>query len=187
MSERAPQHHEQHEQEKAPYGEHHPKPEQSASVQHESTPNKQETIDHLLKKIEKEARSTHELAKAPEITSSHEHAAPGHVGTHLKSHGHGSRHTLRSVQKELKGPERAFSKFIHNEAVDNISAVAGATVARPTGLLLGGVFSVIASIAVLVICRFYGYEYNYTIGLLSFVGGFFFGNVVELLARLIRR
>lgn len=177
MSERAP-HYEGKNYDPNPYGERPKAPEQDYK-KHEAEPAASETIEHILKKIEREAHSGKEvLAKQEQHDRRHENTS--HLaGSHLKSHA--ARQTINSVQKQLSPPERTFSKFVHNPAVESISEAAGKTVARPTGLLWGGIFSVIGSLAVIIITRFYGYEYNYVIGLACFAGGFFIGLIIELL------
>jgi hypothetical protein len=90
---------------------------------------------------------------------------------------------MKRVQKQLPPTQRTLSKIIHNPAVDAVSTVAGETVARPSGLLSGALFSIIANLLIIGICRYYGYEYNYLIGLLGFVGGFVVGLFVELVYR----
>ena len=55
------------------------------------------------------------------------------------------------------------------------------------GLLWGGSFSLIASLAVLWVARFYGYEYNFLIGAGAFIIGFFLGLLIESLVYILRR
>ena len=45
----------------------------------------------------------------------------------------------------------------------------------------------IGSLGVLYVCKHYGYEYNFMIGMACFVGGFFLGLIFELLYRMFRR
>ena len=87
--------------------------------------------------------------------------------------------TLRNVQKELNPYERLFSKFLHNTVVEQLSEASAKTLARPLGLLFGGTASFVISLAVLLLCRYFGYEYNYLIGLLSFPVGFAIGIAIE--------
>ncbi len=90
------------------------------------------------------------------------------------------------ARKQLKPVDRAMSKVVHNPTVETVSAVGGATVARPSGLLYGALFSFIASVGFFYVSKKYGYEYNAFIGIAAFIGGFFFGLVVELFVRGIR-
>lgn len=182
MSEFLSPRHEKHE-DPAPYGERKVQAEHAPkSPEHER--NTQE-IDQIIKKIE------HHAKPSAEINKQHVEAKPDHedhirlASAHIKSHS--AKQAIQRVQKQLSPPERQFSRIVHNKTVDTISEVAGNTVARPSGLLLGGIFSLLGSIAVIVICRFYGYEYNYLIGSICFIGGFFLGLLFELLLRGKRR
>src|SRR5690606_36501416 len=97
------------------------------------------------------------------------------------------RRTLKRVQSKLPAPARAFSKVIHNPAVEAASELAGKTVARPSGVLAGGVAAFLGSSLFLWVARHYGYEYNYVLFALCFVGGFFVGLLVEFGLRLANR
>ena len=92
--------------------------------------------------------------------------------------------TLDKVRKQLNTPERQFSKLLHNKIVEIISDIIGTTFARPSGLLFGGIFSLAGSLALLIICRFYGYEYSYSLGLACLAGGFIAGLLIEIIYRL---
>lgn len=95
--------------------------------------------------------------------------------------------TLNKIQKKLPAYERQFSKFIHSPIVEKVSQAGGSTIARPNGLLFAGIFSFMASLVVLTICRYYGYEYNYLIGLASLGLGFVAGLFLEAITKLVKR
>ncbi|HYF97062.1 MAG TPA: hypothetical protein VD947_03420, partial [Patescibacteria group bacterium] len=61
------------------------------------------------------------------------------------------------------------------------------TIARPSGLLIGGLSAFVISLVVLAFCRYYGYEYNYLIGILSFPVGFFMGILGEGVIKTLKR
>lgn len=150
----------------------------------ESAQEKSGEIDRILKKIEREAVSRAELTKQRgEKTGDQDSDAHSHHQLSQETFNQ----TIRRVQKKLPAPERFLSKFIHNSKVETVSDVIGGSIARPSGLLWGGLFSAIASLSVLILCRYYGFEYNFSIGLISFGGGFCLGLLVESLSRLLRR
>ncbi len=95
--------------------------------------------------------------------------------------------TLQSIRKDLSAPEKALSKIVHNPVVDAVSSVAEKTVARPSGLLFGGIFACLGSSTFLYIAKHYGYEYNLLLFALFFVGGFGLGLVLELVFRLFKK
>lgn len=154
------------------------KPEIHNSYEEDSSSKKQENIKSIVQKIEQAAKSSKEIKLDQKP---HEQTPVAHHSAESPYKDHSSAQTLRTVQKQLKGPERQFSKLIHNQKVELASDVTGATVARPSGLLLGGILSLLSSITVLIICRYYGYQYNYVIGLAAFGGGFLLGIVIEFL------
>lgn len=144
--------------------------------------NTKDSIDKILKKIEHEAESSDsirsEATQKESNSDSHSHLP---VNSSLKKHARNQ--TLRKVQRKLPASQRSFSKVIHQPAVEQLSDVAGATIARPSGVLAGGFFSLVISVLALGICRYYGYEYNFSIGLMAFAGGFVLGLFIELLLR----
>lgn len=95
--------------------------------------------------------------------------------------------SMTRVRKQLSTPSRAFSKVIHQPAVDAVSRVGGKTVARPSGLLMGGIFAFIGSSFFLIMAKHYGFRYNYLMFVLFFAGGFAVGLVVEMLLFVFRR
>ncbi len=105
--------------------------------------------------------------------------------TGLKSHA--LNQSLKRVRKQLPARDRAFSKVIHQPAVEAVSNVAESTVARPSGLLFAGLFSLLSSLAVLYICRHYGYEYNFLVGLAALGGGFIVGLVLEVFYKFFKK
>lgn len=83
--------------------------------------------------------------------------------------------TMKSVRTHLSAPERTFSKFVHNKAVEKTSDVVGATVARPNAILAGSISAFILTGAVYIIARTFGYPLSgfETIG--AFMIGFVLG------------
>lgn len=64
---------------------------------------------------------------------------------------------MQAVQAEMSAPQRAFSKVIHNKAVEKTSEVLGATVARPNAILSGAVVAFFLVLAVYLISKHLGY------------------------------
>jgi len=95
--------------------------------------------------------------------------------------------TLTSVRRHLSAPEKQLSKFIHAPVVEKISDFGGKTVARPSGILLGGIFSFVGSLGVYLLARHLGGELRYSIFAATFIAGYLLGLVVELIWRLVAR
>jgi hypothetical protein len=64
---------------------------------------------------------------------------------------------IKDVQAELPPAERAFSKVLHNPAVERTSEFVGATIARPNAILAGAVAAFILVLAVYLIAKTLGY------------------------------
>lgn len=143
----------------------------------------QESKEVLRERVEKAAKDNEKVKSDRRETPARETAV--HTSTKLKNHE--LNQTIRRTQKKLPARERAFSKVIHQPAVEAASDIGGATVARPSGLLFGGLFSVISSLAFLYISKHYGYEYNFLIGIVFFIGGFALGIFAEGLFKLVKR
>lgn len=94
--------------------------------------------------------------------------------------------TLSHVRNRLSKPEKKFSKTIHQPVVEKSSEIIGSTIARPSGILFGGLFSFIGSLAGYLIARQLGGELPYSIFALLFVGGFAIGLIIELIIYLFK-
>jgi hypothetical protein len=184
MSERLNQHHEDaHEIGKQDFDKYERKLERNIESKAENARHEhKESIDKILKTIEREAKKSGETGierKTPETSRGNAHA--GTVTADLRNQALKS--NLKKVQKELSSSEKRFSRMVHNPSVEMISEAASKTIARPSGLLFGGIFALVSNVVVLFVIRYYGYEYNYLIGAGSFIVGFFFGLVIEFIYR----
>jgi hypothetical protein len=95
--------------------------------------------------------------------------------------------SLRKVQSQLNPVERNFSRIIHQPVIDKASELAGKTIARPQGILFGGIFACLGSVLFLYFTKHYGFSYNYLVFLLLFVGGYAFGLVVDMIRLAFKR
>lgn len=174
------------------------------SNEHESKPevNADSEVTHLKqleseKKIEAldlgEARAAIKEAEPAAKETANKHAEvekdnSGDVRWWSKELGHQTfDRTLSSVRRQLSAPERQLSKFIHKPVVEKISDFGGKTIARPSGILLGGIFSFIGSLGVYLIARHLGGELRYSIFAATFIGGYALGLIIELIWRLVNR
>jgi hypothetical protein len=89
-------------------------------------------------------------------------------------------------RKQMSKPSRALSKVIHQPVVDAISRASENTIARPSGLLVGGAVALIGSSILLYTAKHYGFRYNFLAFALLFVGGFVLGLALELVYRLFK-
>lgn len=151
------------------------------NAKHEHADN----IESIRSKVEAASKSKQEGLKKNKEREKSEKDQPTLVNKELKALAY--KRTLHRMQRKLPAPSRAFSKVIHNPVVETVSDVTGKTVARPSGVLAGGIFAFLGSSLFLYITKHYGYEYNYLLFALFFVGGFFVGLLVELGLRLSNR
>lgn len=147
----------------------------------------QEDIKNIREKIGETSKTSEEISKQQNNKDEAPKASYKHVQVGSQLHSQALSQNLKKVQKHLPGYQRQFSKFIHKPVVEKLSEGAGATVARPSGLLFAGIFSFIASLVVLSICRYFGYEYNYLVGLASLGGGFVVGLGLEAISKLVKK
>ncbi len=89
-------------------------------------------------------------------------------------------HELKQIQRKLKTTDRSLSKVIHQPVVRAISETSGKTVARPSGLLGGGLVAFLGTSVYLFMARHIGLDYNYSVFLVLFFGGFAIGLGLEL-------
>jgi hypothetical protein len=61
-----------------------------------------------------------------------------------------------------------------------VSGATGQTLARPSGLLGGGICALLGSLIYLYLAKHIGFNYNYLLFVLFFGGGFIIGLVIEL-------
>lgn len=141
--------------------------------------NNQEKLEDARQEAKAEARSRDELLDQRDAKEKDEPQAI--VNSELK--GMAYQRTLNRVRKDLSAPERAFSKVIHNKTIESVSEVASKTVARPSGILAGGIVAFLGSSTFLWLTKHYGYEYNFLLLMMFFVAGFALGLLIELFIR----
>lgn len=179
MSEKLPLHEAKHES--AEQGEHHAA--QKQEVNHAALENEQ-------KKQLETSRQTAEHHAAPSRLLAVEKDEP-HAGHHIAMHQalkrDGYKNILAQTQAHLHGPAKQFSKVIHQKNIETLSNISGQTIARPSGLLGGGLGALAGSITLLYYSKYYGFEYNYAFFFITFAFGFALGLLTEFILRLIKR
>ncbi len=94
---------------------------------------------------------------------------------------------LRSIRRKLPAPQRALSKFVHAKPVEVVSAASEKTIARPYGLLGGGLSAFIGSVLTFYMAKHYGFKYNLFLFFTFFVAGYIIATVIEAIVRLTQR
>ncbi len=142
-----------------------------------------EQIETHRKTVEQKAVSGEERSFAERQKPQQTH--PLLVNKQLKQVGY--ERAMTRARKKLSPPSRAFSKVIHNPIVDRPSEFIGKTIARPASMFWGSFFAFVGTSALLWATRYYGYEYNYLLVILLFVGGALAGLALETGWRTIKR
>lgn len=83
--------------------------------------------------------------------------------------------TMQEVQGHMSAPSRAFSKVIHNRAIEAGSEVIGKTLARPNAILAGSLTAFILSFAVYMIAKTLGYPLSGFETIAAFILGWVIG------------
>ncbi len=95
---------------------------------------------------------------------------------------------LGKIRQNLKKPEKTFSKFIHNKTIETASEIGAKTLARPSGLLGGGIVALVGSSCYLWMSKNYGFSYNFFVFIILLIAGFSLGLLVEIIVKpLIKR
>jgi len=89
------------------------------------------------------------------------------------------------VQEQLSAPSRAFSKIIHNKAVEQTSDFVGSTVARPDAILSGAVAAFILVLGVYLISKSFGYVLSGFETIAAFAFGWVIGTVYDYIKVLV--
>lgn len=165
--------------------EHLPDAHETVEARNESLSLNSEAVEVHNHNIDKLQESIHETAlSTDEITiEQHDHSASKTqpvlgIQRELKSDAYNK--TIRKVRSNLAPFERSFSKLIHHKALEPISEVGSKTVARPSGILGGGIVALIGSAVVLYMAKRYGFQYNLSIFFILLGAGFFTGLLAEL-------
>lgn len=146
-----------------------------------ATPVSQDTIENIQKSIESASISSQEYSIG---TNETKQAPPPRITKQLKNNAY--KKVLKKTRSELKPTEKTFSKVIHNPTIEKVSDIGAKTVARPSGILFGGIGAFIGSLLLLIISKRTGFSYNYLLFLLIFIGGYLAGLILEVFYRLIK-
>ena len=165
---------------------HHKSPETHHQVERHEHHKHVEKAEHhkpmheLEKNVQEQAVSKEQVAVGE---LQRESSAPT-LGTQRELKVKAYQQTLHKVRTHLKGPDRTFSKFVHQPTIEAASEIGAKTVARPSGILGGGIVALAGSGLVLYMSKHYGFRYNFFVFFLLLAGGFALGMFAELLIRL---
>lgn len=93
---------------------------------------------------------------------------------------------LVSARRHLSPPSRLVSHIVHQPIIDTVSEISAKTIARPSGILSGGIMAFAGTLIYYYIAKHYGYSYNSFIFLALLGTGFCIGWIFELLYRIFK-
>jgi hypothetical protein len=152
---------------------------ESAAEHAQQAASPEDQIDTIRRTIEESSAPKAVVEQAALKGGTSDGSGPTYVNKELKDAA--LHRTLRHLQRELPRTQRLLSKTIHQPAIRRVSAATGQTVARPSGLLGGGLCAFVGSLIYLYLAKHIGFTYNYLLFFVLFVGGFVLGVVLELL------
>lgn len=165
--------------------ERHEKREHHSSKQHESARHdQQEQLKASRETVEHHAKSSEDIGKfdaGSERDNSHTPPPTRELQAMARDR------LLRSIRKKLPAPQRALSKFVHTKPVEAASAVGEKTIARPYGILGGGLSAFIGSALTFYMAKHYGFRYNLFLFFTFFIAGYIIATVIEAIVRLTQR
>lgn len=151
------------------------------NVEEKSPEERKEQLESLKQTVE------HEAVSGKEIPVGKEDEKPQQAYVNKELRQSAFNRLLTHTQKKLSAPSRVFSKVTHQPTVDTISRVGEKTIARPSGLLMGGVCALIGSSTLLYLAKRNGFHYNLATFFVLFAAGFILGLVLEVLLRLFQK
>lgn len=87
--------------------------------------------------------------------------------------------TMREVRSQMSPANRAFSKIIHQPAIEKVSDTIGSTVARPNAILSGSLCAFLFTATLYLIARFNGYPLSGSETIASFALGWLIGLIID--------
>lgn len=151
------------------------------SLEKRSKHEKNETLEEIRDSVEKHAEERSETVSG----QSEKESTPTAVSVSEKKQSYNQ--TMNRVRGRLSTPSRTFSRVIHAPVVEQASELAGKTVARPSGLLGGGIAAAIGLTIVFVIARRNGFALSGSEFILLLLIGFIGGLLFEATTKIFRR
>lgn len=135
--------------------------------------------EQAQEKLEAERHKQEELNKKHDKVDNEQ---PKAAKTYTKSQqGAQYKHELKKVRAQLPRSSQAFSKFVHNNAVEKVSDVAGKTILRPSVLIGGAITALIIGIAVYIVAKQYSYMFPSDLLILLLILGAILGLLIEFI------
>ncbi len=132
-----------------------------------------------------EALFTKEYSKEPQNSASERDKKVSVISKQERERTY--KHTLKDIQSRFKGPERTFSKVIHNKTIERVSDLTASTIARPNSILFGSIFAFLGVLSVYLFARHIGFALTGFETIAAFIIGWLIGVIVDLLRIIVGR
>ncbi|GAC1390769.1 MAG: hypothetical protein NVSMB46_01230 [Candidatus Saccharimonadales bacterium] len=146
------------------------------AAEHAAEANKEKDVDKLLAHAEKQAKSREEI----NVDQYEPTGGVISLGTNREIKKSAYDRAMKQVRSRLSLGEQTFSTVIHQPIINSASELGAKTIARPSGILGGGICALIGSSILLYFAKHYGFKYNYLFFIVCFVLGFFIGLLLEI-------
>ena len=165
-----------------------------ASLEHgreryeQSSPEREQSRERESTEAERRAEQLAKSREKETATHEREESQP-----ERRAHGPGSKKeqdaafadTMRTTRSQMSPGGRAFSKVIHNKAVEATSEAAGKTIARPNAILAGSFLASVLVLAVYLLARYYGYPLSGSETMVVFAAGWLLGIVYDYIKAMV--
>lgn len=94
---------------------------------------------------------------------------------------------LAQIRQELTKSDRLLSKTIHQPKIQKLSEISAKTVARPYGLIVGGLLAFIGSLAYYLFTKYYGLHYYSIVFIILFISGYILSSLIEIIVKSIAK
>lgn len=145
---------------------------------HEESGESLPDVETIRSSVHKEALSGKDAQTETHSEGSSHSSKSHHITREHKQHMFDR--TMSSVRKRLSPSEKVLSKVVHNKPVAAISSATEKTIARPKGMLVGGICAFVGSAYTYYMAKNYGYRYNLLVFFILFIAGYMITTLVEL-------
>lgn len=145
----------------------------------QASDNHEQTRETAAESARAEALETATSGEKPKNAEKQAASTPEHHRITKKDKDRSFNETMQEVRSQMSPANRAFSKVIHQPAVERISEAVGNTVARPNAILSGSLFAFLFTAAFYLVARFNGYPLSGSETIASFIIGWCVGLIFD--------
>jgi hypothetical protein len=155
----------------------------SHTKRHENQKQPAESLEAIRRKIERQTASQ----EKPAVKEQTKEATPTtRVATkRIKTERY--QLTMSQVRGHLSPTQKLASKIVHQPFIEAASEIGSKTIARPSGLLGGGLTALIGSLGIIIVAKRVGFEVPNSIFWVLFLIGFLLGMAIEFLFRKLKK